>query len=161
MTTAQVTTKGAHKGPRRVVQATDAELVTIGIARDAIGRPDALTVRTGTHAPATIQWVHPTARAAPLLPTEVLWTTLDLIKGERLLIEPKLGQHQFFDWESFELDHQHFTVASGKVTLHQPHAKGAAKRNERHEWHYNVVLESPELHRPLVLDPVIIIVEEP
>ena len=143
----------ARKGSR-LVNAVDAELVTIRIDRNGSGRPIGLAVTSMNHGDPTIHWTAPGARAKSLLAREVLWTTADLGKGERLHIEPKPGQHSFFEWDGFELDEHNFAVATGPVSMDPSHGP-------RQVWEYNIRLETHRLTRPLTLDPVIIIVEDP
>ena len=79
---------------------------------------------------------------------------MDLMRGERLHIEAKPAQQSYFQWDSFELDEHHFTVATGPASIERT-------LGLKQSWSYDVVLHSPKLTKPLSLDPVIIIVEDP
>ncbi len=138
-----------------LVNATSAELVTIGIARNALGKPTRLFVRTPTHVDPVIYWTaegrsvdHPVAR-------EVLWTCVDLARGERLRLDSKLSQQSFFESDSFELDEQHWVVGTGRVLRFD---RG---RGQRQTWAYGIRLSGPKLAHALELDPVIIVEETP
>jgi hypothetical protein len=166
-----------------IVTASDAELVVIGIERNATGVPRRIIVRTGWHRDPTIYYTRPLHRGTPDRAREVLWVTVDLQRNERMLIEAKPGEFQFFGAQVFAMDDRHFTVDSGHV-LHvpplphvPPHVPVAGDPGDTPagevvprihrpvilgRWHYNITLESPKLgHTPLVLDPIIIIVEDP
>jgi hypothetical protein len=132
-----------------------AELVTIGIGRNATGRPTRIFARTGLRADPVIRWMRPEAVAPHPLPLEVLWSTVDLAKGERIRIEARPDQHGFFRWNAFELDQHHFAVATDRVVSFHP------LLGHRQDWHYGIALESPRLPRPLVLDTFIVIEEFP
>jgi hypothetical protein len=147
--TLQAARKGSH-----LVNAVRAEYVMIGIDRDRSGRPDGLFVRTLTHEEPPIYWTPAGEHAKPSLAREVLWGADELHKGERIRIEPKPSQHEFFEWNEFEFDERHFAVGTGPVDVKSVNGR-------KHEWSYNVVLHSPKLSKPLTLDPVIIIVRDP
>ncbi len=149
-----------------VVEARKAVLVTIDIQRDAHGKPTKLKLRTGTseHDNPKIFWSPKGHVHDKDLPREVLWTCVDLEKGEHIHIHAKPMQFEFFGWDAFDLDHDAFTVDTGHVTALPPSPpvrKTAGKHHKQHHWAYGVRLDSPSLHRPVELDPVIIIEEDP
>jgi hypothetical protein len=132
--------------------------VTIGIVRDAMARPTHLVARTPARRDPVI---HPAAgapaNAAPHTPAyarEVVWTTVDLLAGEKLRIEPRPGQHGFVSWDTFELDDAHFVVSTGPVAM-------STVPGPRQTWAYESVLDSPRPTRLLTLDGVVTIAKEP
>ena len=139
------------------MDAIDAELVTIGIVRNAMAKPTHLVARTATHRDPVVYWNSGVpARLSSeraLYAREVVWTSVDLLAGEKLLIEPRSGQDSFFQWEAFELDDSHFAVSSGPVTMN-------TLCGPRLAWSYEVVLDSPRLTRLMTLDLVLMIAEE-
>ncbi len=167
------------------VQANCAELVLIVIRRDEKGMPYQLDTRTAAGNHATVHWTCPGAPAKAHLAREVVWISFDLVEGEELRIEPKPRQPACFRWDSFEIDAAHPTVGTGPVMMVPrsalpisrvpdamvvesmiPVANIARADTPDHariavSWSYNLVLESPRLTEPLLLDPVIIIVEDP
>jgi hypothetical protein len=173
---------------QRCVNAKQAELGVIEITRDDHGIPTDLQVRTGTHAWPIVYWTPPRKRPTPNIPREMLWATVDLRHGERMMLTPKPDIFQFFEWEAFALEDGHFTVNSGPV-VHLPdvsarlgvrgrdalagyHHVGMPPLDETiaridfrkiiHFWIYDITLESPLLHGDrLSVDPTIIIVEDP
>jgi hypothetical protein len=149
----QTIRRGSH-----LVDAIDAEIVTIGIVRNAMARPTHLIARTATHRDPVIYWDSGSpANAAPdatPYAREVVWTTVDLLAGETLRIEPRPGQDGFFNWDSFELDDQHSVVSTGPVSMN-------TVLGPRQAWAYEIVLDSPRLTRLLALECVVMIAEEP
>ncbi len=142
----------------RLVDAIDAELVIIEIVRNAMARPTHLVARTATHRDPILYWAAGAPANVPpgtsAYAREVVWSTADLLAGEKLRIEPRSGQDGFFQWESFELDDRHFAVSSGPVTTN-------TVRGPRQAWACEIVLDSPRLTRLMTLDHVIFIAEEP
>ena len=105
----QTIRRGSH-----LVDAIDAELVIIEIVRNAMARPTHLMVRTATHRDPVIHWTAgaPANSAPGRSPSarEVVWTTTDLLAGEKLRLEPRPGQDGFFQWDSFELDDRRYRL---------------------------------------------------
>ena len=149
----QTIRRGSH-----LIDAIDAEIVTIGIVRNAMARPTHLFARTATHRDPAIYWASGAPVNSPpetaVYAREVVWTTVDLLAGEKLRIEPRPGQGGFFLWDSFELDDTHFVVSSGPVAVN-------TVLGPRQAWSYEIALDSPRLTRLLTLDAVIVIAEEP
>lgn len=125
----------------------NAALVNIFIKRGP--RPE-IVVSADPH----IFWTRPGHTPSPERARSVLWVAANLLGGEELRIEPKAGQHHYFDWDAFVLDARDPAVGSGPVL------KGL-KLGPKEEWRYTIVVEGPNLGDTLVLDPIIIIEEDP
>jgi hypothetical protein len=128
-----------------------ATVFLISIGRDEQGTPTGLHTFPGRASDTKI--FYPRRGKPPWLktPRQVLWVAGHLHPGETLLIEPKDEQGQeVFGWPAFEIRHPQIMVCSGE-----------AKKHALLKWAYSITLKYGHPKKAIVLDPVIIIEQDP
>jgi hypothetical protein len=134
----------------KTTSVTSASLVMLTVERNSTGKPARIVASDDPH----VYWTKPGHTPTAGRAREVLWVAGPLDAGEEMRIEPKEGQRHCFAWDAFVLDTTHACVASGPVATGQ-------KLPRKLVWSYNVVLVSPKLNHAMVLDPTIIVQEDP
>ena len=132
----------------------------ISVGRDEAGSPTDLQVVPNRPSDSSVFYPRTNPRAQgstpPIdYPREVVWVVNDLRAGETIVIEPKAEMFDPFAFRTFSITYPDHLVSSGPIVTGQL----PANIERPFHWQYNVTLLGKTA--PVILDPTIIIDEDP
>lgn len=130
--------------------------VLIWIGRNDKGSPTEIEVSTAQPSDACV-FFSAAPPSSPERPREIVWAVNGLRANEAIHIRPKPRVRNVFGNTAFEIRFPDQLVSSGPVRL----GAHAPRLDPPYHWEYSIALESPRLATPLMLDPVIIVDEDP